>query len=162
MKNKNINSKKLLHQSRTYKFGIIEIPDVKKYFESSKGFILTLIFSILLFTFLFLFSEYKEWALRIGIFAILFNIYKIFKILTEPSLKLNNKGIYFNSIRFYWKDIKKIKTNWENGNMFLNITLNSGKLVKEKIENFNIYDFLKINLTVRSYKRKYRNKFIYK
>ena len=157
----NFKSKiKTRHQIRFYQFRILDIPEKTTYFESKKVTIFGFLFSILLVVLLFLLTDYKGFIVKIGIFTILFSSYNLYRILTEPSLKLDNKGIHFRSLRLYWKNIDKIKIRWQTGNNIdFTIKLNSEEIIQKRVKNLNNHFFL--SSTIRFYKKKYRNKFVY-
>ena len=161
MKIQNLKFKiKTRHQIRFYQFRILDVPEITTYFESKKVSVFSFLISILLLTLLFILTDYKEFILKIGIFTIFFSGYNLYKVLKEPSLKLDKIGIHFRSLRLYWKNIKKIDISWQKGNdIDFRITLNSGELIQKRVKDLNNHFFL--STTVRFYKKKYRNKFVY-
>lgn len=159
-----ISSKKLrlknLHLSRVYRFHTQKVPEVVEYFEPKRDSFLALILTIILFFSFFFLSDYKEMALRIGIIAVFYNLYKIYKVFTQPCLKLSNFGIELRSVRVSWKNIKKINTDFENNHLNLTIYMTRNKIVKEKIENFPFFQNFNVSNVIRAFKKKYRNQLI--
>lgn len=145
---------------RTFRFQTVTIPDEKKYFESKRNVFITLIFTVLLFAILFIFTEYKESLLKIGIFAVFFGLYRLYNVITEPQLMMDSKGIHFRSVRVYWKDIKRIRMDF-NKQVIFQIDFKNGKKLTEKIDHPTIISY-QLPKIIRSFKKKYRTPFVLK
>lgn len=147
---------------RFCRFGTVQIPDEKKYFESIRKAIILFLIAIILLTVFFTFSNHKDFVVKIGIFALFFNFYQFYKVFRIPLLKLNKMGIELRPINIPWKNIKKIRTNWNSHCFHLEIHLMNGKIVKEKLTEFSIYDYVTISPIIKAFQKKYRNQFIFK
>jgi hypothetical protein len=154
--------KNLIRIRRFCRFGTVELPDEKKYYESIRKAIIHFLITIILITVFFTFSNHKDFVVRIGIFALFFNFYQFYKVFTIPLLVLNKKGMELRPINIPWKNIKKVRTNWKNHCFNLQIQLMNGKIVKEKLTEFSIYDYMIISTIIKAFQKKYRNQFIFK
>lgn len=132
---------------------------MEKYYGGKNQSFLTLIFSIIVFGGFFFFSEYKEWAIRIGIFSGLFSLYKIYQSYSEPIIKLDKTGIHFQNARMNWARIKKVKLTWKHPFLFVEITTNDAKHLQEKIKGLKVNQILSLYPKLRAFKKKYRTEF---
>lgn len=158
IKNKKLKIKEW-HLERYYRFRILEEAAPKKYFESGKIAVITLVVTFIIFLLLFIFTSYKEMVLKIGIFAIFFCLYRLYKVFAEPCLIINEDGITFRSARFNWTRINKVKINYSFGNNAVNFQIISNKniITTEKVENFPFADYDSLFLILRTFKRKHKN-----
>ncbi|MBW8360209.1 MAG: hypothetical protein K0M63_10470 [Weeksellaceae bacterium] len=138
------------------------IPDVKKYFETKRNSVFSLILTVTIFLLLILFTEYREWSLRIGIFAALFGLYKLYKVITEPQVMLDAQGVHFRTVSVYWKDIRRIILTFEKTGVRFHVDFENGKKMTEAIDNFPLFSYFDLKMDVRSFKKKFRKKFVLK
>ena len=151
---------KLRNGIRSFRFKTREIPTEKKQVESVKNSLVILGGTVFIALLSLYFSNYSQNVLKISIFAILINCYKIFQVLTVPLLKLDETGLQLRTVKIPWNRIKKIHTKWnERGILNLEIYLENGKVVKEKVENLQIVDEFYVHQFIRAFKKKYRNKY---
>lgn len=148
---------KQVHLSRSIKFSSVEVPDEVKYFGNKRAVVITFVFTVVLFVVIFLFTEYKEWAVRIGIFAVFFSLFKIYQVYSNPLLKLDKKGVHFQSTRVAWTRIKKLTPKLEKQGLIMEILTFDGKLIKENLQELKFHDVLSIYSSTRAFKKKYRN-----
>lgn len=151
-----------LHICRLNKFSLLEIPKEKKYIESKTNSFIILIATGVLFGFSLYATNYSENTLKIGIFALLFNFYKIYQLYFSPLLLLNEKGIEIRAVKIAWKNIKRIEISWKSSTLHLQINLQNGKIVNEKVKNFLFMDYIYLHPILRAFKRTYRNKYTFK
>lgn len=151
-----------LHFCRFNRFSLIEIPKEKRYIESKTNSFIILIATIVLVGISLYATDYNENTVKIGIFALLFNLYKIYQVYFSPLLILNEKGVELRAVRVTWKKIKKIEISWKQSNLHFQINLLNGKVVNEKIENFQFMEYINLYPTLRAFKRKHRYKYTVK
>ncbi|KIA89066.1 hypothetical protein [Kaistella jeonii] len=157
MKIQNLALKKsFLHHHRLL-FSVCEIPIEKRYIESKTNSFIILIATSVLVGIILYATDYSENIVKIGIFALLFNLYKIYQVYFLPLLILNEKGVELRAVRVTWKNIKRIEISWKQGTLHLQINLLNGKVVNEKVEKFRLMDYIYLHPTLRAFKRKYRN-----
>ena len=152
--------KKFLHLHRL-SFSVWKISGEKKFYESKINSFITLGATIMILGVLFFFTDYKENILKVGIFAVFFNLYKIYQAYFVPILLLNENGIELRAVKIPWTNIKRIELNWQNHNFRLKITLINQKVMNEKIEGFHFMNSIYLGPTIRAFKRKYRNKYTF-
>ena len=150
---------KLRHGIRSFRFKTREIPTEKKYVESVKNSLVILGGTVFIALLSLYFSNYSQNVLKISIFAILINCYKIFQVLTVPLLKLDETGLQLRTVKIPWNRIKKFDLNWNNRMLNLEILLNNGKIANEKVEYFHFMDYVYLHQFIRAFKKKYRNKY---
>ncbi|MDP9955120.1 hypothetical protein [Epilithonimonas hungarica] len=163
MKDKN-DKIRALHFKRSRNFRILQGAYPRKYFESPKASLLTFILVIITLLSLYYFTSYKEAIVKIGLFAIFFSLYKIYKVWKEPIIMVNDDGITLRNVRFSWSKIRKLKIEYDskNGEVNLNIVSMTNIITTEKVENFPFSEYTSLYLIVKAFKKKHRNPLIYK
>lgn len=154
---------KSLHQHRFYKFRTIDGALPKKYFEFKRRSVIILGVTIMIFLLLFFFTNYKETSLKIGIFAVFFTLYKIYKVFTEPYIVVNTKGLTLRTAHFRWTKIKKITPDYDfkTETLHFQILLKENTIAYEKVEHFPFSDYLALLLIIRTFKKKTRIPYIF-
>ncbi|WP_326986126.1 hypothetical protein [Chryseobacterium sp. MP_3.2] len=112
---------------------------------------------------IFYLTSYKDFIIRVAVFALLFGLYKIFLAFTIPIIALNSTGIELRAINIPWKNIRSIDYIWKSRVLFLSIKLKNDKMVKEKVSNLSFQkDFIYLEAIIRAFRKKYRKAFIHR
>ncbi|MEC5157104.1 hypothetical protein RCH13_001003 [Chryseobacterium sp. MP_3.2] len=151
------------HESRSFKYSRVEIGNEKKYFESPLNALIVFVLTFLILAIIFYLTSYKDFIIRVAVFALLFGLYKIFLAFTIPIIALNSTGIELRAINIPWKNIRSIDYIWKSRVLFLSIKLKNDKMVKEKVSNLSFQkDFIYLEAIIRAFRKKYRKAFIHR
>lgn len=152
-----------LHDSRSFKYSRVEIENEKKYFESPFYDFIVFVLTFLILAIVFYLTSYKDFMIKVAVFALLFGLYKIFLAFTKPIIALNSKGIELRSISIPWKNIRSIDYKRRSRVLFISIKLKSGKMIKEKVSNLSFQkDFIYLEAIIRAFRKKYRKEYVYR
>lgn len=152
-----------LHESRSFKYSRVEIETEKKYFESPFNALILFVLTFLILAIIFYLTRYKDFMIKVAVFALLFGLYKIYLAFTKPIIALNARGIELRAINIPWKNMRSIDYKWKSRILFLSIKLKSGKMVKKKVSNLSFQkDFIYLESIIRAFRKKYRKAFVYR
>lgn len=157
---------KLRRKERYSKFGVYKVIPIKKTFRQSNNlFWLILIFSLMLFFYIYKTNNSEESykpAMGIVVYSIfIFGYFVKFSLsLFFPELILNGNGIKFIGKKSIdWKEIKKIKIAY-NGVSKISVVIikrNSKKIT----ESLSLSNLTEIKFFIRSFNRRYGTRKIY-
>nr|WP_315028229.1 hypothetical protein [uncultured Chryseobacterium sp.] len=87
----------------------------------------------------------------------------MYKIFSEPSLLVNTEGLTLRTAHFSWLKIKRITSiyDFKTGTVHFQILLKENITVQEKVDHFPFSDYNRLILTIRTFKKKNRNPFIF-
>lgn len=156
----------LRRKERYSKFGVYKVIPIKKTFRQSNNlFWLILIFSLMLFFYIYKTNNSEESykpAMGIVVYSIfIFGYFVKFSLsLFFPELILNENGIKFIGKKSIdWKEIKKIKIAY-NGVSKISVVIikrNSKKIT----ESLSLSNLTEIKFFIRSFNRRYGTRKIY-
>lgn len=163
---KSVTFLKLRRKERYSKFGVYKVIPFKKTFRQSNNlFWLILIFSLMLFFYIYKTNTSEESykpAMGIVVYSIfIFGYFVKFSLsLFFPELILNENGIKFIGKKSIdWKEIKKIKIAY-NGVSKISVVIikrNSKKIT----ESLSLSNLTEIKFFIRSFNRRYGTRKIY-
>lgn len=163
---KSVTFLKLRRKERYSKFGVYKVIPIKKTFRQSNNlFWLILIFSLMLFFYIYKTNNSEESykpAMGIVVYSIfIFGYFVKFSLsLFFPELILNGNGIKFIGKKSIdWKEIKKIKIAY-NGVSKISVVIikrNSKKIT----ESLSLSNLTEIKFFIRSFNRRYGTRKIY-
>lgn len=147
------------HLTRFFQFKGIEIEEKLAFYESKVMVFFMLFFVVLVLSFAFFFTSYKEFVFKAGIFTIFIALYKCYEAYFTPVIKLDSKRITFRFDRYNWSDLKKINMHFKNNYWIFVLVFYSGKKIEKKIPYSKLENSFQLPLILKSFKRKYRRKF---
>lgn len=163
---KSVTFLQLRRKERYSKFGVYKVIPIKKTFRQSNNlFWLILIFSLMLFFYIYKTNNSEESykpAMGIVVYSIfIFGYFVKFSLsLFFPELILNGDGIKFIGKKSIdWKEIKKIKIAY-NGVSKISVVIikrNSKKIT----ESLSLSNLTEIKFFIRSFNRRYGTRKIY-
>ncbi|WP_089770289.1 MULTISPECIES: hypothetical protein [Epilithonimonas] len=163
---KSVTFLQLRRKERYSKFGVYKVIPIKKTFRQSNNlFWLILIFSLMLFFYIYKTNNSEESykpAMGIVVYSIfIFGYFVKFSLsLFFPELILNGNGIKFIGKKSIdWKEIKKIKIAY-NGVSKISVVIikrNSKKIT----ESLSLSNLTEIKFFIRSFNRRYGTRKIY-
>lgn len=75
---------------------------------------------------------------------------------------LDAQGVHFRTVSVYWKDIRRIILTFEKTGVRFHVDFENGKKMTEAIDNFPLFSYFDLKMDVRSFKKKFRKKFVLK
>ena len=163
---KSVTFLKLRRKERYSKFGVYKVIPIKKTFRQSNNlFWLILIFSLMLFFYIYKTNNSEESykpAMGIVVYSIfIFGYFVKFSLsLFFPELILNENGIKFIGKKSIdWKEIKKIKIAY-NGVSKISVVIKK-RNSKKITESLSLSNLTEIKFFIRSFNRRYGTRKIY-
>lgn len=155
------------HNTRSWKFGVVDVPKIKNYFTYWKSSAYITLIILLVMIGVICFISNKDIAEKIfrylGVGLIISSV-ELFRNFFFPILKLNKVGIYFQNGKFKWENINQVKVDTISiDNLEFTVKTKTNNTIIKKIKfNSNDWEILSIPRVVRSFKRKYREPYQFK